>query len=57
MTKPPEKTIVVGVTSSKRRPDDPADGLDPVVHVRLGVGHEQDGLMADGGPVLLPGPT
>lgn len=40
-------------TSSERRPDDPAYGLDPVVHVRLGVGHEQEGLMADWCAVLL----
>lgn len=41
------------VTSSKWRPDDPADGLDPVVHVRLGVCHEQEGFMTDWRPVLL----
>lgn len=40
-------------TSSERRPDDPPYGLDPVVHVRLGVGHEQEGLMADWRAVLL----
>lgn len=40
-------------TSSERRPDDPPYGLDPVVHVRLGVGHEQEGLMADWCAVLL----
>lgn len=44
-------------TSSERRPDDPAYGLDPVVHVRLGVGHEQEGLMADWCAVLLSGST
>lgn len=44
-------------TSSERRPDDPAYGLDPVIHVRLGVGHEQEGLMADWGAVLLSGST
>lgn len=40
-------------TSSERRPDDPANGLDPVVHVCLGVGHEQEGLMADWRALLL----
>lgn len=44
---------VFGFTSSERRPDDPPYGLDPVVHVALRVGHEQEGFMADGRSVLL----
>lgn len=44
-------------TSSEWRPDDPPYGLDPVVHVCLGVRHEQEGLMADWCAVLLSGST
>lgn len=49
--------LVFQLTSSKRRPDDPPYGLDPVVHICLGVGHEQEGLMADWCTVLFSGPS
>lgn len=41
-----------GSTSTKRGPDDPADGLHPVLHVTLRAGHEQEPLGA--GRHLLP---
>lgn len=44
-------------TSSEWRPDDPPYGLDPVVHVCLGIRHEQEGLMADWRAVLVPRST
>jgi len=40
-------------TSSKWSPYDPSDGLHPVVHVTLGVGHEQKRLMAHRSLVFL----
>lgn len=42
-----------GFTSSKGRPDDPPYGLDPVIHVRLRVCHEQEGFMADRCTILI----
>lgn len=44
-----------GSTSTKGGPDDPADGLHPVLHVTLGAGHEQERLGV--GRHLLPGST
>src|SRR4029434_9223668 len=39
--------------ASEGRPDDPSDGTHPVVHVALGVGHEQDRLMTDASTLFL----
>ena len=46
-----------GRTSAKRGPDDPADGLHPVLHVPLGAGHEQERLGVGRHLLPLPGTT
>lgn len=46
-----------GSTSTKRGPDDPADGLHPVLHVTLRTGHEQEPLGAGRHLLPLPGTT
>lgn len=46
-----------GSTSTKRGPDDPADGLHPVLHVTLGAGHEQERLRVGRHLLPLPGTT
>lgn len=46
-----------GSTSAKRGPDDPADGLHPVLHVPLGAGHEQERLGVGWHLLPLPGTT
>lgn len=45
--------VQVYVTSSKGSPDDTSDGFDPILHVILGVCHEQESLMAESRSVLL----
>lgn len=46
-----------GSTSAQWGPDDPADGLHPVLHVTLGAGHEQERLRVGRHLLLLPGTT
>lgn len=46
-----------GSTSTKRGPDDPAEGLYPVLHVALGAGHEQERLGLGRHLLPLPGTT
>lgn len=46
-----------GSTSAKWGPDDPADGLHPVLHVPLGAGHEQERLGVGRHLLPLPGTT
>lgn len=46
-----------GRTSAERGPDDPADGLHPVLHVPLGAGHEQERLGVGRHLLPLPGTT
>lgn len=46
-----------GSTSAKWGPDDPADGLHPVLHVALGAGHEQERLGVGRHLLPLPGTT
>ncbi|TRY83639.1 hypothetical protein DNTS_003868 [Danionella cerebrum] len=43
------------VTSAKGCPDDSSDGFDPILHVILGVCHEQESLMAESRLVLFSG--
>lgn len=46
-----------GSTSATGGPDDPADGLHPVLHVSLGAGQEQERLGAGRHLLPLPGTT
>lgn len=46
-----------GNTSTKRSPDDPVDGLHPVLPVTLRTGHEQEPLGAGWHLLPLPGTT
>lgn len=46
-----------GSTSTKWGPDDPADGLHPVLHITLGAGHEQERLGVGRHLLPLPGTT
>lgn len=50
-------TRATGSTSAPRGPDDPADGLYPVLHVPPGAGHEQERLGASRRLLPLPGTT
>lgn len=43
------------LTSAQRSPDGSADGSDPLLHVSLGVRHQQEGLVTRTGPILLRG--
>lgn len=45
----------MGSTSTKWGPDDPVDGLHPVLHITLRTGHEQESLGVGRYLFLLPG--